>query len=198
MKGAKSVQSPSDQFKDELVAALPHLRAFARSLCGNRDMADDLVQETATRAWAARDGFTPGTSMRAWTFTILRNAYLSHLRRLQRSAARDAREPAPLDSVAADQETGLLLSDLNRALARLASERRTALLLVTTGDFTYEQAAEICHCPVGTIRSRVARARAELSAWLESGQPPGGEADARPPEGRKGGAGKRPRADQPG
>ena len=156
---------PSFSFQDELAALLPQLRAFARSLCGDRAMADDLVQEAAIRAWSARSSFAAGTNLRAWTFTILRNVYLSQLRKERRQAASlpdDVR-----DWVDAEQEGGLHITDLERALARLAPERRAALLLVTIGDFSYAEAAEICDCPIGTLRSRISRARRELGDMLE-------------------------------
>lgn len=166
MAAGDSVTLPLSSFQDELVALLPQLRAFARSLCGNRTVADDLVQEATIRAWTARESFAPGTSMRAWTFTILRNVYFSDLRKQRRQTALaaddDLRDWAP-----ADQEGGLHIADLEHALSRLAPDRRTALLLVTIGDFSYAEAAEICDCPIGTLRSRVSRARRDLGALLD-------------------------------
>lgn len=151
------------------MALLPQLRAFARSLCGNREQADDLVQEAATRAWAARSSFVPGTSMRAWTFTILRNTYFSDLRRQKRQDSLS--NEAIRDWVPPSQEGHLHLSDVERALAQLDPDRRAALLLVTTGDFSYAEAAEICECPIGTLRSRVSRARRDLETMLDDGLP---------------------------
>lgn len=162
---------PLPSFQDELVALLPQLRAFARSLCGNRTLADDLVQEAAIRAWSARDSFVAGSSMKAWTFTILRNAYLSKLRKERRQTA--ASPEAIRDWTPADQEDGLHIADLEHALAQLAPERRTALLLVTIGDFSYAEAAAICDCPIGTLRSRISRARRDLGEMLD--QPQSGE-----------------------
>ena len=160
---------PPPSFQDELVALLPQLRAFARSLCGNRTLADDLVQEAAIRAWSARTSFVSGSSMKAWTFTILRNVYLSKLRQERRQAA--SSPDAVRDWTPADQEDGLHIADLERALARLAPERRTALLLVTIGDFSYAEAAVICDCPIGTLRSRISRARRDLSEMLDQPRP---------------------------
>lgn len=154
-------------FKRDLLNALPHLRAFARGLCGRPDFADDLVQETAIKAWAARDRFTPDTNMRAWTFTILRNHYLSELRRSRRQVDYDPDAAERLLTMKADQEEPLHLADMDRALQKISPERREALLLVGASGFTYEEAAQISECALGTMKSRVARARAELSALLD-------------------------------
>lgn len=156
-----------EEFKHELLAALPHLRAFARGLSGRPDFADDLVQEAAIKAWSARARFTPGTSMRAWTFAILRNHYLSELRRNRRQVDYDPEAAERLLVMEADQEGPLHLSDVQAALQKLSSERREALLLVGASGFTYEEAAEICDCAIGTMKSRVARARAELGTLLK-------------------------------
>lgn len=144
-------------------------------MCGKPDLADDLVQETLLKAWAARDRFEPGSNMRAWTFIILRNAYLTEMRRNrfrgdydQDYAERTLVEPA-------GQEGPVHLADLHRALLTLPAERREALLLVGAGGFSYEEAAEICGCAVGTIKSRVGRARATLTAMLEEGGLPSGD-----------------------
>lgn len=154
-----------------LVALLPHLRAFARGLCGRPDMADDLVQEAFLRAWAARDSFRPGTSLKAWTFTILRNHWLNTLRRSARQTELDDATAERLLVDRPRQEDGLHVDDLQRALERLSDERREALLLVGASGFSYEEAADVCGVPVGTMKSRVARGRAQLHALLEGGQP---------------------------
>lgn len=168
MSVSERTQDASDDqyFKRELLAALPHLRAFARGLCGRPDFADDLVQETAVKAWTARDRFTPGTSMRAWTFTILRNHYLDELRRARPQADYDPEAMERLLVMEADQEGPLHVSDVQQALQRLSPERRESLLLVGAGGLTYEEAAQICDCALGTMKSRVARARAELAMIL--------------------------------
>jgi RNA polymerase sigma-70 factor (ECF subfamily) len=154
-------------FKQDLLTVLPHLRAFARGLCGRPDFADDLVQETAIKAWVARDRFTPGTNMRAWTFAILRNHYLSELRRNRHQAEYDPDSAERLLVMDADQEAPLHLSDMEVALLKLSPERREALLLVGAGGFTYEEAAQISDCAVGTMKSRVARARDQLAHMLD-------------------------------
>jgi len=154
-------------FKGELTAVIPHLRAFARGLCGRPDYADDLVQDTMLKAWSARARFTPGTSMRAWTFVILRNVYLTEMRRNRFRGDYDESVAERIMVEPAGQEAPIHLSDMHRALMQLAPERREALLLVGAGGFSYEEAAGIAKCAVGTMKSRVARARATLGAMLE-------------------------------
>lgn len=159
-------------FKRELTGVIPHLRAFARGLCGRPDLADDLVQEALLKAWAAQERFEPGTSMRAWTFVILRNAYLTDMRRNRFRADYDETVAERILVAPAAQEGPMHLSDMHRALLTLPPERREALLLVGAGGFSYEEAATICGCAVGTIKSRVGRARATLSQMIEDGQIP--------------------------
>ncbi|PEQ13888.1 RNA polymerase subunit sigma-70 [Novosphingobium sp. PC22D] len=157
-----------EDFRDELLATLPHLRAFARGLCGRHDFADDLTQEAAIKAWTARERYQPGTNMRAWTFAILRNHYLSELRRSRRQTDLDEGVAERLLVMNADQEGPLHLSDMEDALQKLNPERREAVLLVGAGGFTYEEAAAIADCAVGTMKSRVARARTDLAKLLDS------------------------------
>jgi RNA polymerase sigma factor (sigma-70 family) len=159
-------------FKRELEQVIPHLRAFARGLCGRPDMADDLVQEALMKAWAAQERFEPGTSMRAWTFVILRNAYLTDMRRNRFRGEYDEGVAERILTAPAGQEEPIHLSDMHRALLTLPPERREALLLVGAGGFSYEEAAEICGCAIGTIKSRVGRARAALNEMLDEGAIP--------------------------
>lgn len=156
-------------FKDELLTVIPHLRAFARGLCGRPDLADDLVQESLVRMWGARDRFVPGSSLRAWGFTILRNAYISSLRRDRFGAPYDQELAENLLRTEAAQEGALHLSDMHRLLLRLPAQQREAVLLIGAGDFSYQEAAEIAGCAVGTLKSRVSRARALLTEMLDSG-----------------------------
>lgn len=160
---------PDAAFRDELLAALPHLRAFARGLSGRADFADDLVQEAAIKAWTARDRYTPGTNMRAWTFAILRNHYLSELRRSKRQTDLEEGAAERMLVMDADQEGPLHISDMEAALQQLSPERREAVLLIGASGFSYEEAAEIAGCPIGTMKSRVARARADLAQLLDGG-----------------------------
>jgi RNA polymerase sigma-70 factor (ECF subfamily) len=153
-------------FRHELTGVAPHLRAFARGLCGRPDYADDLVQETLLKAWAARDSFQPGTSIRSWTFVILRNVYLSEARRNRFRGDYDPDAAERLLSQPASQEDGLHMGDLRNAMMQLSPERREALLLVGAGGFSYEEAADIARCAVGTMKSRVARARRSLEEML--------------------------------
>lgn len=151
-----------EDFARELQEVVPSLRAFGRSLSGTRDRADDLVQETLMKAWAARARFRAGTSLRAWTFVILRNSLLSDRRRLSTTMETSDEGVDAVRSTPASQDRGLILEDLQRALMQLPEAWREAVVLVGASGLSYQEAAEICGCPIGTIRSRVARGRAEL------------------------------------
>ena len=160
------------EFKEQLASVIPHLRAFGRSLSGSRDLADDLVQETLLKAWAARKRFQAGTNMRAWTFIILRNLFLSQMRRARFKGEWDELTASKILSAPASQDRHIELSDMQRALMHLPQPQREALILVGAGGFAYEEAAEICGCAVGTIKSRVARGRVALEGLLSSGKLP--------------------------
>jgi RNA polymerase sigma-70 factor (ECF subfamily) len=155
------------QFKADLLDLIPFLRAFARSLCGNQETADDLAQETLVKAWQARSMFAPGTNLKAWLFTILRNQFYSDRRRAWRQAPWDQEAAERIPGSAGEQSWAAELSDTARALSCLSDEQREALILVGAGGFSYEDAARICGCAVGTVKSRVARARKSLIAILE-------------------------------
>lgn len=163
---------PDDEFKDQLGQVIPHLRAFGRSLSGSRDLADDLVQETLLKAWAARKRFQAGTNMRAWTFIILRNLFLSQMRRARFKGEWDEISASKLLAAPASQDRHVELGDMQRALLHLPQPQREALILVGAGGFAYEEAAEICGCAVGTIKSRVARGRVALENLLNDGKLP--------------------------
>jgi RNA polymerase sigma factor (sigma-70 family) len=163
----------SDQdFHTKLTDAIPHLRAFARSLCGNRDLADDLLQETLLKAWAARTHFVAGTSFHAWTFTILRNVYFGQIRRQRFVGEYDELEAERLLNTPPTQQGGLQATDVLRALQTLPAAQREVLILAAVGHVSYEEMAEICGVAIGTIKSRMARARAALSAVIDSGEMP--------------------------
>jgi RNA polymerase sigma-70 factor (ECF subfamily) len=166
------VPLPDDEFKTQLAQVIPHLRAFGRSLSGSRDLADDLVQETLLKAWAARKRFQAGTNMRAWTFIILRNLFLSQMRRARFKGEWDELTASKLLAAPASQDRHIELADMQRALLHLPQPQREALILVGAGGFAYEEAAEICGCAVGTIKSRVARGRVALEALLSEGKLP--------------------------
>ena len=166
--------SPADPvrdnaFKKELVALIPHLRAFARTLSGDPTSADDLAQDAMMKAWDARNSFEMGTNMKAWTFMILRNQFYSEKRRSWRQTQLD-QEAAERTLVAVDDpEAPVALDELRLGLHQLPPEQREALILVGAGGFAYEEAAEICNCAVGTVKSRVSRARRALQGILERG-----------------------------
>jgi len=152
--------------RDAMLAAVPSLRAFAVSLCGNVDRADDLVQETLLRAWANLGSFQPGTSMSAWLFTILRNLFRSEYRKRRREVEDvDGSYAESLTSLP-DQNSRLEINEFREALRLLPPEQRESLILVGASGFSYEEAAQICGCAVGTIKSRVNRARTRLAEIL--------------------------------
>src|SRR6478736_6248685 len=152
--------------RDQVLATVPSLRAFAISLSGNIDRADDLVQETLLRALAHIDSFEPGTNMPAWLFTILRNLFRSEYRKRRREVE-DA-EGRYADTLKSNPEqTGRVeFQEFRTALEKLPADQREALILVGASGFAYEDAAAICGCAVGTIKSRVNRARTRLGALL--------------------------------
>jgi RNA polymerase sigma-70 factor, ECF subfamily len=156
-------------FKAELTEVIPHLRAFARSLSGDADQSDDLVQETLLKAWGARERFRKGTSMRAWTFVILRNTFYSKIRRAKFSGEYDEITAERKLSAPAPQQDALHLADVQRALLELSLDQREAIVMVGAGGLSYAEAAKIAGCAVGTMKSRVSRARAALEELLESG-----------------------------
>jgi RNA polymerase sigma-70 factor, ECF subfamily len=150
-------------FREQLIAAVPKLRAFAISLCRDVDRADDLVQETLVKAWSSFDQFEPGTSLDGWLWTILRNHFYTEHRKRRR-------EVEDIDGCYSDrlavgpaQDARMDFADLRKALAQLRIDQREALLLVAAQGFSYEEAARICACNIGTIKSRVNRARTRLA-----------------------------------
>ena len=156
-------------FKLELVALIPQLRAFARGLAGDSTRGDDLAQEALIKSWRARGSYRMGTNMKAWTFMILRNQFYSEKRRSWRQTQLD-QDAAERTLVAADDpEAPVALDEMRLAMRMLPSEQREALILVGAGGFAYEEAAEICGCAVGTVKSRVSRARRALLNILERG-----------------------------
>jgi RNA polymerase sigma-70 factor (ECF subfamily) len=153
----------SSAFEAELVALIPHLRAFGRSLSGDHAHGDDLAQEALSKAWTQQHSFTPGTNLKAWVFTILRNHFYSNKRRDWRSVELD---PAVVEQtlVTSNNPTaGLEIDELRRAMAMLRTEQREALILVGAAGLSYEEAAAISGVAIGTIKSRVCRARDRLA-----------------------------------
>ena len=169
-RDAERIALSDDDFKAELALVIPQLRAFGRSLSGNRDLADDLVQETLMKAWAARSRFQAGTNMRAWTFIILRNLFLSQMRRSRFTGEWDDLTADRLLAAPAAQDRQIELGDVQRALQHLPQTQREALILVGAGGFAYEEAADICGVAVGTIKSRVARGRVALETLMTNNE----------------------------
>jgi RNA polymerase sigma-70 factor (ECF subfamily) len=149
-----------------MLAAVPDMRAFALSLCHKRDRVDDLVQEALLRAIANIQSFQGGTNMTAWLFTILRNNFLNEYRK-SRHEVSDANEYfVGTMTSQPDQEAHLQFDELRDALARLPHEQREAVILVGGAGLSYEEAAKICRCAVGTMKSRAFRARARLAELM--------------------------------
>jgi RNA polymerase sigma-70 factor (ECF subfamily) len=155
-----------ESVRQEVLAAIPGLRAFAISLCGNVDRADDLVQEALLRALANIHSFQPGTNMSAWLFTILRNHFRSEYRKRRREVEDADGHYADSLTSHPEQHGQLELSEFREALSRLPDEQREALILVGASGFSYEEAAEICGCAIGTVKSRVNRARTRLAELM--------------------------------
>jgi RNA polymerase sigma-70 factor (ECF subfamily) len=157
----------SPGFKDDLLGAIPSLRAFAVSLAQNADKADDLVQETLVKAWDKQDSFQPGTNLKAWLFTILRNEFYSQMRKRGREVQDSEGIMTSRLAVHPSQQGKVDLEDFRNALELLPEDQREAIVLIGASGFSYEEAAEICDCAVGTIKSRVSRARAKLQEILD-------------------------------
>jgi RNA polymerase sigma-70 factor, ECF subfamily len=157
----------SNQFRDDIIAAIPGLRAFGISLTARADRADDLVQETLMKAWKHHDSFQEGTNLRAWLYTILRNEFYSQLRKRSREVEDVEGFHASRLSVQAEQPWHLEMADLREALQKLPDDQREAVILVGASGFSYEEAAEICQVAVGTIKSRVNRARNRLAELMD-------------------------------
>lgn len=166
-----------EDFRTQLAAVIPQLRAFGRSLSGNTDTGDDLVQETLLKAWAARDRYEADTNLRAWTFIILRNLFLSQMRRNRFRGEWDDLVADQVLSAPASQDKQVELGDVQRALQYLPEAQREALILVGAGGFSYEDAADICGVAVGTIKSRVARGRVALEAAMSGNDLPSRQTD---------------------
>ena len=157
--------SPPDA-RDEIIEHLPALRAFALSLCRNPSLADDIVQDTIVKAWTNFSSYTPGTKLRAWLFTILRNNFYSHHRKYGREIEDvDGAHAAQL-VVTPNHDGKLMLDEVMAAFDKLTVEQKEVLLLVGASGFSYEEAAEMCGVSLGTIKSRINRGRTALSTML--------------------------------
>jgi RNA polymerase sigma-70 factor, ECF subfamily len=156
----------SKVFRERLIGEIPNLRAFATSLSGSLQQADDLVQDTLLKAWSHADSFAEGTNIRAWLFTILRNTYYSLYRRRGREVQDTDGLYSSKVAVSGGQESAIDLADFRIALAKLPEEQREVLIMVGATGLSYEETAEICGVAVGTIKSRVNRARVKLAEML--------------------------------
>jgi RNA polymerase sigma-70 factor (ECF subfamily) len=166
-QSTRGIENDHNSFKVDLCNLVPFMRAFARSLTRDRESADDLVQDTLLKAWNARVSFEPGTNLKSWVFMILRNQFYSDRRRAWRQVAWDQEAAEQIPGSTNEQLWNADLSDTAAALSQLVDEQREALILVAAAGFSYEQAAAICGCAVGTVKSRVARARKALVAILD-------------------------------
>lgn len=156
-------------FKADLIALIPHMRAFARTLCRDATFADDLAQDALAQAWSHRTSYSPGTNLKAWTFMILRNGFYSHTRRSWRTCELDP-SVAEATLVSTSNPTATLeLNDLRRAMNMLPKDQCEALTLIGAAGLSYEDAAEICGVAIGTMKSRVSRARTRLLEILDAG-----------------------------
>lgn len=158
----------ASSWRDDIVSMIPALRAFAWSVSRNGSDADDLVQETLIKAWTHRDKFQEGTNLRAWLFTILRNTYYTSLTRRKREVQDEDGKAAAALTSAPSQDWTMAMRSLQEALAQLPATHREALILVGAAGMSYEEAAEICGCALGTVKSRVNRARIRLLSILDA------------------------------
>ena len=162
----KTVMEASPEFHTALLDIMPHLRAFARSLTRDRDRADDLVHDATVRALAALHQFTMGSNFKAWIFTILRNCHYNEIRKCHWLNVPFDLAPEEIQSAPATQEAALEFCDFRRAFSQLSDSHREVLMLVGASGLGYEEVANVCDCAVGTIKSRVSRAREELIRLL--------------------------------
>jgi RNA polymerase sigma-70 factor (ECF subfamily) len=161
----KGVQE--NALRDELVRWIPNLRAFAMSLSQGAQQADDLVQDTLLKALANLDKFQAGTNMKAWLFTILRNSFYNDVRyqKYHQTAPIDDVAPASIQALAT-QDKYIEFKDVIKGMQALVPEQREAIILIAAEGLSYEEAAEICGCPVGTVKSRLSRARQRLTEYM--------------------------------
>jgi RNA polymerase sigma-70 factor, ECF subfamily len=155
-------------FRENLVAIIPQLRSFARGLCGNRDLADDLAQDAMTRAWSARLSFEPSTNFRAWMFKILRNQFYTTVKKNARLVLSEPEFIERALTVDASQPDRINVADVAAALQKLPAQQREALMLIGANGVSYEEAAVVMGCAIGTVKSRVARARTALAQLVDA------------------------------
>ncbi len=149
---------------ERLVELIPRLRRYARALVGDRSSADDLVQDTLERAWAKLHLYRRGTDLRAWLFTVMHNVHVNKVRATRPTDSLD--DEMPELALRAPQGDALVVRDLDRAIAILPGEQRAVLLLVTLEDMSYEEVARALGIPIGTVMSRLSRAREKLRVLM--------------------------------
>ena len=179
------------EFRELLIAALPHMRAYARSLTGSADQADDLVQDTALRLMGAQEQYRQGTNFRAWAIAALRNRFIDLRRRARFHGGSIDDIDTSLFAHPASQETIVYFEETAREFWRLTPAHREIITMVGINGMSYEQVAQVLGCPIGTVRSRLARARAELQAAIDGRE----AAAAKPAAPQRRGAGERVGAD---
>lgn len=153
-------------YRDQIVALIPALRAFARTFCREPERADDLVQDTLMKAIGSLHQFTPGTRLKSWLFTIMRNTFYTSIRKATREPVGDADCVALVPSVAATQDWSCRRTELKAALGRLPEHQREVIMLIGVLGESYEETARVCGCEIGTVKSRLSRARVRLAAEL--------------------------------
>jgi len=155
--------------REELIALIPHMRAFAKSLCRDATQADDLTQDALASAWEHRRSYTPGTNLKAWVFRILRNRFYSDKRRSWRELQLDQKDAEETLFAVSNPQAVLDLDDVRRAMLKLSDEQREAVILVAAAGLPYRDAAMILDCAEGTVKSRVSRARQRLLELVSHG-----------------------------
>ena len=155
------------EFRDLLIAALPHLRAYARSLTGSADQADDLVQDTALRLLGAQEQYRHGTNFRAWAIAALRNRFIDIRRRARFHGGSIEDIDTSLFAQLPSQDTVVYFEQTAREFWRLSPAHREIITMIGINGMSYEQVAKVLGCPIGTVRSRLARARAELQSAID-------------------------------
>ncbi len=166
MTTAQCAENPASFDEVDLIALIPRMRSLARHLCHDATETEDLTQATLTLVWQSRARFTPGSNLKAWVLTIMRNQFYSGRRRAWRQAPMDQRLIEETLVAVSNPTAALELEDVRRAMLQLSEEHRKALSLISIAGLPYQQAADICGCPVGTIKSRLSRARQMLTHIL--------------------------------
>jgi RNA polymerase sigma-70 factor (ECF subfamily) len=161
-----------EAFRRDLTDLIPRMRAFGRTMTGDMTAGEDLAQESLAKAWAARDRYQPGTNLKAWVYMIMRNQFFSEKRRSWRIAPLDSETVERTIPAISDPTATIALDELRRAMLMLPEEQREALILIGAGGCSYEEVAAMCGCAVGTIKSRVSRARDRLALIFAEGSIP--------------------------